>query len=117
MIFVLAEKAPVLFLMLSEQDIHTMRPGRTLFVDQRQLGGRTFDQVILSLHKTDAEALEEIRLSGAPARSKTLKLPEPAADETVCDGCKAIVKTYLLLDGRCITCWADEAKKARIGRN
>lgn len=117
MIFLLAKDLPALFLMLSEKDIGIMRPGRTLFVDQRQLGGRTFDRVILSLGKTDAENLELVQKAQPGMDMREFVSPEPARAEARCKGCEAIVEACTLFEERCIVCWATEAKKLRTARN
>ena len=115
MVFVLAKNEPALFVMLSESDVSGMRAGSTRFVDKRQLKGATFDHVIVSLHKSDTEALETLRTAGY--RVPQLVNPEPVPGEGRCDACNGCIATPLLFEGRCTICWATEAKAARVARN
>jgi len=103
MIFV-SGKDGSMFLMLSEADIEIMRQGNTKFVDERQTGGVTFNKVVLSLHKTDEEAVKILRSAGhfVPNPEKLPKV-EPKGEETRCKGCNCI--TQVVLEGRCIVCW------------
>ncbi len=115
MIFVLGKLEPVLFVMLSESDVTGMRTGVTRFVDQRQLKGAMFNQVIVSLSKTDTESLNLLKRAGHAV--DPLSIPEPMPDETRCIGCEGLIKTPLLFEGKCICCWAAEAKKLAVARN
>jgi hypothetical protein len=116
MIFVIGKNEPALFVMLSEEDVQKMRQGNTTFVDQRQLKGARFDRVILSLHKTNQEALEILRQAGHHVPQ--LKDPEPVAGEARCNGgCNGLIKTVLMYEGCCITCWATRAKKLETQSN
>lgn len=116
MIFVMAANEPTVFLMLAESDVKTMREGRTTFVDQRQLQGHTFNRVVLSLHRSDTEALETIRQAGH--RVEQLAVPEPGPKERRCTGgCNGIVATKLLFEDRCAPCWAQLAKSLQTGSN
>ncbi len=116
MIFVAAEtNNETIFLMLSEQDIQTMRNGSTKFIDERQTGGISFKRVVLSLSKTDTEALECIRQAGY--RVPQLKNPEPVAGESRCKGCEGLMQTWQLFEGQCIVCWATQCKKLRVASN
>jgi hypothetical protein len=56
-IFLAAPDGSVLFVLLGEQDANNMRGGRTAWVDERQLGGRKYGRVVLSLHKNKEAAL------------------------------------------------------------
>ena len=113
MIFVLAEQEPALFVMLSEDDVKGMREGQTRVIAQRQLQGHQFDRLIVSLSPTDAMSLEAIKQtpSGRQAmREKGMQVAEPKPGESVCRRCKGIMEPHLLLDERCIVCWAAIAK-------
>ncbi len=110
MIFALGLKKPILFCMLNEQDVNDMRGGRTRFVDERQLEGKTFTGVIISLHKTNEEAVEVIRSAGYDPYSIPLVEPQPRVPvEARCVGCKGIMDAITLLDGKCPMCWREMA--------
>jgi hypothetical protein len=109
MIFATAADEPAVFLMLSEDDVVQMREGRTKFVDRRATGGATFKKVILSLHKTNDEAIALLRKYGH-ARGEPVT-HEPLAGEGQCVSCKGIMAPASLFEGKCIVCWAMEAKK------
>jgi len=118
MIFALGQSPPALFVFVTASDVKLIQEGRTLFVDQRQLGGKTFDRVILAFSKTNQDAIDLLTRSG------TYKLPEgqiegptPYSGEARCATCESIVQECTLFEKRCIVCWATEAKKARIGSN
>lgn len=115
MIFVMASNEPTLFLMLAEGDVKSMRLGHTKFVDKRMLNKYTFNKVIVSLHKTDEDALECIRQAGH--RVPELPNPEPIANETRCLGCSGLILTASMFEGRCIVCWANMAKKLITDNN
>lgn len=122
MIFALGNDGVVLFCMLSEQDIGQMRTGVTKFVDERQLGERTFQRVVISLHKTDAEALRLLKQQLTVQQRKELeqqglKGPEPTVGEAKCIGCQGINPIESLFEGRCICCWAAKAKKLESQSN
>jgi hypothetical protein len=123
MIFALASAVPgapmdTLFLFFNEQDVITMRQGRTLFVDQRQLKGATFKQVITALGQTDADAVALIqKANGLKAAAVDLDPPAPAVHESKCPGCGGLVATATMFEGRCIVCWATEAKRLRAASN
>lgn len=112
MIFVTGKDGSM-FLMLSEKDIETMRAGNTKFVDERQTKGVTFNRVILSLHKTDEEAVAILRGAGhAVPPPGDLEKPMPRAHEVRCPGCDGIIDNGSIFEGRCIVCWANAAKNA-----
>lgn len=116
MIFILdKQKPPGLILMLSEADVANMRAGRTTFVDQRQLSGAKFHRVVLSLHPSDTAALEMIRAAGH--RVDQLAVPEPGPAESRCVGCEGCIATASMFEGKCIVCWATEAKRLKTERN
>ena|ERR1700677_3876445 len=120
MIFILAEQEPVLFVMLSEDDVKGMREGTTRFVDQRALKGHQFDRVVISLSQTDAASMELIKKlpSGRQAmRDKGLQVHEPKPGESVCRRCKGIMEPQLLFEDRCIVCWAAIAKNLQSMSN
>lgn len=123
MIFALASAAPgrptdTLFLFFNEQDVVTMRQGRTLFVDQRQLKGGTFTSLVTALSKTDADSLAMIqKANGLKAAVVDLNPPAPAAHESKCRGCGGLVATASMFEDACIVCWATEAKRRRAAAN
>ncbi len=109
MIFVQGRDVPALFLMLTDQDINNMRGGRTVFVDQRQLQGHTFDRVIVSLHRDNEEALQMIRRSGHSVPASPVEPAPRRPVEGRCTGCQGIMDECLLLDGKCAMCWREMA--------
>lgn len=112
MIFVAARNEPAIFLMLAEKDLATMRPGRTLFVDDRQTGGMKFTKVIISLHASNEAALEALRQAGhgeALSKAGHIVSPLPREGEAQCDECLGIMPAYQLNHGRCIVCWRNLA--------
>lgn len=123
MIFALASAAPggpmdTLLVFFNEQDVITMRQGRTLFVDQRQLKGAKFTQVITALVKTNADAIALIEKgNGLKAAAVDLSPPAPAAHESKCKGCGGLVATATMFEDTCIVCWATEAKRRRAASN
>lgn len=116
MIFVLAKDQPVLFVMLTEADAQSMREGRTQFVDNRQLGNKTFNRVIISLHKNKQEILASLRQAGHYVDENlfTSVMPEEAT-EGRCEACDGCIAKYLLFEGKCTVCWATLAKKLQEG--
>lgn len=110
MIFV-AGKDGSMFLMLSEQDMGQLRQGNTKFVDERQTGGVPFNRVVLSLHKTDQEAIEILQKAGhfVPQR-EDMRSADPKAEQVRCKSCDAINERGSLFEDKCITCWAAMAK-------
>jgi len=117
MIFALAGDGSTLFCLLSEKDVQGMRTGTTRFVDHHQIGEATFNRVVISLHKTDAEAMKLMQDAGHAHLVKNLVHPEPEKGEAKCAGCNGIMRLDLLFEGQCVCCWADQAKKARIAAN
>lgn len=118
MIFALAKKEPALFVFLTEQDVKTLRTGHTLFVDQRQLKGAMFDRVILALNKTDGATMAMLKSAKNGMNLPPMgAAPEPNPGQYRCPGCDGIKTVADLFDGKCIVCWATEAKKARIANN
>lgn len=115
MIFVKSTVGGALFVMLTEKDIVTLRQGHTLFVDQRQLQGATFEQAILSLHKSNEEAVALLKTAGGDISKLTHA--EPKANQLVCPGCQGVIDTVTMFEGQCIVCWASQAKKLKIQSN
>jgi hypothetical protein len=105
MIFVTGKDGSM-FLMLSEKDIEIMRQGNTKFVDERQTGGIPFNRVVLSLHKTDEEAVAILKQAGhyVPNR-EDMRAASPRKNESLCKGCNGIIDNGSLMDGICIVCW------------
>lgn len=118
MIFVRSQIGATLFLMLTEKDLEVMRTGNTRFVDKKLLQGEKFTDVVLSLHKDDAEAMKIIKQAdpkGFAAKVPSeFQLPEKNPDQVECPGCKAFVSRGALLEDRCIVCWRTMAKS--LGR-
>lgn len=108
MIFVTGQDGSM-FLMLAEKDIEIMRQGNTKFVDERQTGGKPFTKAVLSLHKSDEEAVALLRGVGHAINPQELKKAEPRVHETFCKGCKCITEKCSLLDEYCIICWRNMA--------
>ena len=106
-----------LFVFFTEQDVITMRQGRTLFVDQRQLKGGKFTQIITALVKTDADAVAMLKKANLTHARVDLTPPEPAAGQAKCKGCGGLVAAETLFEETCIVCWATEAKRHRAARN
>lgn len=118
MIFALAEDAVnknTIFVLLCEKDLSDMRTGLTKFVDHRQLQGKTFERVVFALTKSDANSLELIKAAGH--RVYQLAVPEPGPKESKCLGCEGLIETVTMFEGKCICCWAAEAKKLQLARN
>jgi hypothetical protein len=109
MIFALAANEPTMFLFLSDRDIAEMAQGRTKFVDGRQIGKSSFTKVIVCTSRTDEEAVALVKKYSVGARF--CPAPEPQAGESRCAGCKGIMAAHLLLDGKCIVCWRQAARK------
>lgn len=117
MIFVLAGDNESLFVILSEKDLPVLRQGNTKFVDHHQLGAKTFKRVVFSLSKSDQDSLDMLKKAGHANLAMSLVHPEPEKAEARCGGCQGIMFHHLLHDGKCICCWADEAKKLKIASN
>jgi len=115
MIFMLADKEPVLVCFLLPEDLAMLRQGNTVFVDQRQLQGRAFEQVVLSLHRSREEVMETLR-SGGKLEGKKFVVPQPHENEGKCEGCECITQRNLLYRGRCIVCWYRAALDAMGGQ-
>lgn len=100
-----------LMVMLTEQDVQTMRPGRTLFVDQRQLQGNRFDRFVLSLHRSTEAIHDDIRRAGHGDKldSPAFATPEAKPEEGQCDSCGGLMPKYMIDHGRCIVCWRNMA--------
>lgn len=117
MIFALAQKEPTIFLMLSHKDIQTMREGRTVFVDDRQLGGGTFNRVLVCVNKTDKDSIKMIQKHGQLPQGTSFDSVQPKANEEKCSGCDGCIAPELLFEGKCMVCWATLAKKLQVERN
>lgn len=114
MMFVMPETQPTLMLLLTYEDEMKLRSGLTLYVDKRATGGRFFDQVVLSLHKTKDEIVKMIR-TAAPGAKIPDHLPEPPPrpDEFRCESCQGSHPPNQLFEDTCMVCWATEAKRSR----
>lgn len=112
MIFLLAEPDPILMLMLTEADVNDLRTGATKFVDQRQLKGRMFREVHLSLLRDKKAILDALTQAGMRVTEDMLVEPEPdrSRHEAKCQGCGGIKHTKELLAGVCIICWREKAE-------
>lgn len=119
MVFVMAQNEPTMVLILSEADIGELRRGNTKFVDHRHTGHRMFNRVVVSLTKTDAEAIALVKSTGQTGYRDDTKLDATILPgEVRCPGCSAIQKSVgLLFENLCIVCWANRAKKAEISSN
>jgi hypothetical protein len=112
MIFAAGVKEPTMFIMLCEQDVAEMRQGRTTFVDERATSGAKFNKVIVSLHKTNQEAISLLKNHGfVEGEASTAMQDKVLAGEERCPCCNGVVAKGALFEGRCILCWADRAKK------
>jgi hypothetical protein len=120
MIYAMATDGTLL-VMLNEKDVSTMRQGNTTFVDERSLKGASFTRIVLSLHKTDQSALEMLK-SVNPTAKKALEKgmvpePEPNIGETRCIKCRGVMAIETLFEGKCICCWAAQAKQIEAQSN
>ncbi len=112
MIFVMGTQGEM-HLMLSEQDVNNMRGGRTTFVDQRQLGGGTFNKVVLSLHKTNDAALELLKSLGKLGADQEIVVPDVGPGEERCEGCDGLISKATMSKGKCLSCWVEAAESYR----
>jgi hypothetical protein len=110
MIFLAAATEPTVFLMLTEQDLNDMRGGRTKYVDKTATGGATFDRIVVSVHRNQAEIEDMLRRAGHGALLKGMASLKPTKVQEVCAGCKGNMDASMLLDGMCVACWRDSAK-------
>lgn len=112
MMYILAKDQPLIFIMLTETDVKTMRPGRTVFLDLSQQAIENFkvSKVVVSLHK-DADAIKDmLRTAGhGAALIDLVSAPHAESDEDTCTDCGGINKKYLLYLGKCIVCWSKRA--------
>jgi hypothetical protein len=99
----------VLFVFLLWDDIPDLRKGLTKFVDHRHIGDKTFNRVVISLHKNKRE-VEDLLAGLKGTEGKTWVEGQPQPGESICKGCKATMRTETLFEGKCIVCWATEAK-------
>ena len=114
MMYLLADGQPLMFIMLTKQDVQTMRPGRTVFLDLAQQSIKAFkvEKVVLSLHKDAAAIHDTIRQAGHGHKlQEVAPAPHAESDETACASCGGINKTWMLLHGKCIVCWHKAATK------
>lgn len=107
MIFILAENEPTLFIMLVRDDLPDLHKGLTKFVDPRHIGDKMFNRVIVSLHKNKAEIM---KLLGAKMDGKEFVEAGAIQGESKCAGCSGTMPAHLLFEGKCICCWANQAK-------
>jgi hypothetical protein len=106
-----------MFLFLTEQDINDIRgTGRYKFIDQTVLKGATFGRVVINVVKNQAEAEEMLRQAGHGKLLKGLPSPVPDLQQGLCRGCGGTTPEPLLLHGKCIACWRDDALAAWGGR-
>jgi hypothetical protein len=124
MLFLIASNEPTAILMLSEKDVRTMRTGRTVFADSKQLHGPMVSKIVLSLHPTDQHAIDVMRKAGhkvpeyPPGMSpQTLPVEGQQLIEGQCGGCAGIMPAWNIHDGMCIVCWCDKAKRLEAERN
>jgi hypothetical protein len=109
-IFALSEEGGYLFVMLTEQDVNDMRGDRTKFVDDRQLEGRSFKAVVVSLHKNHAEIEAVLQQGQALYKLRQAPQAEPNAGQQRCLGCQGLINAELMLDGKCVSCWREAAR-------
>lgn len=102
MIYAVALKEQTIVLMISEKDVEDLRAGHTKFVDKRMMKGKKFDSIIISLHKTDDESIKVLKLGNEIFHNPGI--------EATCRGCQGDIKKELLFEGKCIVCWAKQAK-------
>lgn len=115
MMYILAQDQ-IMMILLTEQDVQSMRPGRTVFLDLAQSSAKRFtvQKVVLSLHKNAAAIQDIIKQAGQGHLLQDRLLgqpPKPDDTETTCAGCGGINKTFNLLNGQCIVCWHKAATK------
>lgn len=117
MLFLIAnpDTSPTLFVFLTEADCNDMRSGRTKFINQDVLKGHRFSGLVVSLHKHQAEIEEGLKRAGHGALLEGMPSPTPQPGEAECAGCGSIVPEPLLLHGKCITCWYEQARRAKMG--
>jgi hypothetical protein len=117
MIFLLATDGS-LVMMLTEADATAMRPGRTLFVDDRQLKGATFRRIMLSLHPNVEAIYADLRRAGHgdKVNGSAFVTPEAKPEEGQCDACGGLMPKYMLDHDRCIVCWQNMAIR-RMGES
>jgi hypothetical protein len=112
MIFILAEKAPVLFVCMIPPDMEILGRGNTLVIDPRMIGERFFNSVTISLHKTKEEIVQMITSVNPnaviPDHLESMIQPHPG--ELQCAGCHSSNPADRLFENKCIVCWANEAK-------
>ncbi len=113
MIFALGTNTPPsLVVMLSESDVaDKLRPGNTLYVDPTLLKGNLFGEVILSMHKTDQDAIDLLQGKFPEVKGMKPQTREPRTHEARCSGpCKGVMPFAQLFEGKCIVCWSRQAK-------
>ena len=108
MIFAAAATEPTMFLFLSEEDVQSIKEGRTKFVDQRATKGFRFDKVIVAYCRTNAEAIALIERGQAAFQN--IQEHRPEANEKPCNFCQSLIPEPQMFEGRCIVCWATLAK-------
>lgn len=109
MVFATAKNESTVFLLFSEEDINDMRSGRTKFIDSRHTGGLKFDKIIVSLHKTNEEALK--LLNCIKDKDTIYKETQPIGEEVKCNSCGSITELCYLLEGVCIVCWREKVRR------
>lgn len=107
MIFLLAEPE-ILFVFLMPDDLVTLKSGRTLFVDDRQIGNHKFNRVILAFVNSKEDVHEMLRKAGKDPGD--MVNPQAKPEEDRCLGCNGLVLKASLLGGKCIVCWKELAE-------
>lgn len=118
MIFAMASTEPTLMIFISESDVaNKLRPGNTLFVDEKHLGGRLFKKLVISLSKSDNATIDLLRATDPRGTGVPLVDRQPEEGMAICKGCEGEMPLQQLFEGQCIVCWSKEAKKARLANN
>ena len=108
MVFVETIGGP-LFILLTEQDCADMRGGRSKYVSAAQLKGRTFGAVSIGLFKNRDEIEDMMKKAGHAKALEGLPSPTPEPQQEECRGCGGLMTAYMLLHGKCIACWREQA--------
>lgn len=113
MIYVAAANEPTMIILLSDKDIEGLKSGQTRFVDERTTQDYRFSKCVVGYAKTDEDARTMIGMSNAEFQKRATGKPLPRGFEKQCDICDGIMLPSQMFEGRCITCWASQAKKLR----
>lgn len=118
MLFAMMSNRPVLAVFLTGQDTVTLREGHTLFIRPEQTAGAYFNEILISQHKTKDEVVALIRqLDPSAVIPEHMDPPAPYEGEMRCEGCEGVTSPAYAFEGRCIVCWANEAKRFRAQSN